>query len=304
MATSVTKAGLKAASDKVLVAGKRDLEIIKLFSTDFSADFAKKGDAIAVEVLSAATEDFGAGKGFAHATNKIAPAAITLSKHKKSTFGIGDGDALDNELDPIWDSIAPLSSEAVLGDIVSDVMGLLTTASAEKKIVQATHATLADFTAVRKAFVNEKKWKLGRSVLVLGTDAYADLLTALPASVTGNGDAVNTGAIARFLGYKAVVESPVVSTAANAWGYIVPDGAIGIAARLFKAFKPGGNLLEAGTITDELTGLVMGTRCVVDADQGETFWSVDCQYGTALTKQTVNDAPNGAPGFFALVTAA
>lgn len=303
MATSVTKAGLKAASDKVLVAAKRDLETIKLFSTDFSADTAKKGDAIAVEVLSAGTEQFGPGAGFAHATNKIAPAQITLNKHSKSTFGIGDGDALDNELDPIWDKICPTSGEAVIGDVVNDIMALLTVAKASDKLVQATFASLADFTAVRKLFINKKAWKLANSVLVLGTDAYASLLNALPASVTGNGDAVNNGAVARFLGYKGVVESPTVSTVGNAWGYIVPDGAIGVAARLHKPLKNGGNLLESGTITDESTGLVMGTRVVVDADQGETFWSVDCKYGADLTKQQNDGVDNGAPGFYALVTA-
>lgn len=299
MATSVTKAGLKAAADKVLVAAGPDLEIIKLFSTDFSTSFGKKGDAVAVEVLSASTEAFGSSAGYAHATNKIAPATITLTKHQKSTFSISDIDALDNELDPTWDKLAPLSAEAVVGDIVKDVMALPTVAQATQTITAANHSTLAHFTSVRKAFVDFKMAKMRSSVLILGTAAYADLLAVLPQSVIGTGDVVQNANIARFLGYKAVIEAPNMSTTSNAWGYIVPDGAIGIAARLVKALKPGGNLLESGYIQDDTTGLVLGTRVVVDADQGECFWTVDANYGCALTKQS----SNGAPGYVAIVSA-
>ena len=299
MATSVTKAGLKAAADKVIVAAGPDLEIIKLFATDFSTSFGKKGDAVAVEVLSATTEAFGSSAGYAHATNKIAPATITLTKHQKSTFSISDVDALDNELDPVWDKLAPLSAEAVVGDIVEDVLALPTVANATNTITAASHTTLAHFTSVRKAFVDLKLAKMSDSVLILSTGAFADLLGVLPQSVIGTGDVIQNASIARFLGYKAVLESPNMSTTSNAWGYIVPSGAIGVAARLVKALKPGGNLLESGYIQDDVTGLVLGTRVVVDADQGETFWTVDCNYGCALTKQS----SNGAPGYVAIVSA-
>lgn len=301
MATSVTKAGLKAASDKVIVALDPVIEELKDFCTDFSPDFAKKGDAVAVEVLSAVTEDFDPanGKGFAHGTNKIAPATITLNKHKKSTFSIGDGDALDNELDPVWDKLSPLSAQAVGNDIIGDVYGLPTVAKAESKITQATHASLGDFMKIYAALVNLKKYQPKDCVLVLTPGAYADLIEHLPASVIGDGNAIKGAVVGAYLGFKSVRVSPNVSTTSNAYGYIVPTGAIGVAARYFKPTKPGGNLLEAGTITSEKTGLVMGTRVVVDADAGETFWTVDCQYGCGLTK----DTSNGAPGFLAIVTA-
>lgn len=297
MATSVTSLGLKAAADKVIIAAGPDIEFIKLFATDFSVDYAKKGDAVAVPVLSATTENFGSGAGYAHGTNKIAPASVSLSSHKKSTFAIGDVDALENELDPIWDKLAPLSAEAIAGDVVDAVMALPTVAAATSTVSQALNG-LSSFIAARAAVKALNTYKLGECALLLSTAAYAELLGALPASVIGTGDVVQSGAIARFLGFKAVVESPNLSTTSNAWGYVVPTGAIAIAARLVKPLRAGGNLLEAGSITDDTTGFVMGTRVVVDADQGEVFWSVDCLFGAALSKNTTN----GAPGYVALVT--
>lgn len=299
MATSVTSQGLKAASDKVLIAATPALEVIKLFTTDFSPDFMKKGDAVAVNVLKAATEDFGAGKGYTHATNTIKPATIALDTHKKSTFGIGDKDALENELDPVWNQLAPTSGRAIAGDIVTKIMSLPTVAGASQKITQATHATLADFTAIWAAAEGKKDIDLSTSVLVLTPAAYANLINVLPASVKGDGSAVTGAVVGQFLGFKSVISSARISTTGNAYGYIIPEGAIGIAARLVKPLKAGGNCLESGSITDEKTGLVMGTRVVVDADQGETFWTVDCLFGAALTKQSSNEAP----GFYAIVTA-
>jgi len=302
MATSVTSQGLKAASDKVLIALKPQLETIQLFTTDFSADFAKKCSAVAVNVISASTENFDPanGAGFAHGTNTIKPATVQLSTHKKSTFCIGDGDALENELDPCWSKFGPAAGRAIAGDIVSAIMALPTVANAEASIVQANYSTLAHFTEIWAAFENKNAFSPADCVLLLTPAAYAALLNVLPANVKGDGGAALASAqIGQFLGWKAVLPSANLSTTSNAYGYIVPSAAIAVAARLFKPLKAGGNLLESGSITDENTGLVMGSRVVVDANAGETFWNVDCLFGAALTKQN----SNGAPGYYAIVTA-
>ena len=79
----------------------------------------------------------------------------------------------------------------------------------------------------------------------------------------------------------------------------MPEGAIATANRIVTPVREGGNLIEFGTFTDDLTGFGFGTRVVVDADQGTCSWTVDCLFGCALTKQT----SNGAPGFYQLITA-
>ena len=303
MATSVTSAGLKAGADKCILAARPYLEKIALFSTNFSAATAKQYDALAVEVLASSSEDFGVGAGYTHPTNTIKPATITLSAHRKSTFTIGDVDALTNELAPCWAEMGPKAGEAIGKYVVQTIMGLLTYSAATAQITQATTASLADFTALHAAAIG-KDLDPAQCVLILEPVTYSNLLAVLPQYVLGSDEAVRTGMIGRFLGFKAVVCSPNCSKAStasanNGFGFIVPEGAIASANRVVTPVREGGNLIEFGTITDEATGFSFGQRVVVDADQGTCSWSVDTLFGTALSLQS----SNGAPGFYQLITA-
>ena len=303
MATSVTSQGLIAGADKVILAARPFLEFTKLFSTNFAALPSTQYSGIAVNVLAASSEDFGSGAGYTHPTNTIKPATITLSAHRKSTWTIGDKDALQNELAPCWAEIGPKAGEAIGKYAVQTIMGLLTYDKADAQITQATHATLADFTALWAAAV-AKGLDPTQCVLLLEPGAYANLLAVLPVNVIGTDEVIRSGMIGRFLGYKAVVASPnlsVASTASanNAYGAIVPEGAIACANRIVVPVREGGNLIEFGSVTDDATGFAFGSRIVIDADQGTCSWSVDCLFGAALSKQS----SNGAPGYYQIISA-
>lgn len=287
MATSVTSAGLKAAADKIIIASRPSLEILRLFSTDFSVDNAKKGSGVAVEVLSATAGDFGAGNGYTKSTNKIAPANVVLNKHKKSTFTIGDIDALENEFAPVWSNLGPVAGKAVAAAAVADVCAVLTAASAKATVTNSA-ATLADFCEIRAGVVAEGL-DPADCTLLLKPATYATLLSVLPANVLGADEAIRRGQIGAFLGFKAVIEAP--SIAGEVKGYVVPTGAVAVAARTVQPVKQGGNLVEFGTIQDEETGFVFGQRVVIDADQGTCSWTVDSLYGCALAYASDNGAP-------------
>jgi len=304
MATSVTSQGLVAAADKVILSARPYLEFTKLFSTNFEPVAGAHYNGIAVNVLAANSENFGPGAGYTHPTNTIKPATVTLAYHRKSTFTIGDVDAITNELAPVWASLAPKAGEAVAKFAVETIMGLLTYSAATAQITQATTASLADFTALHAAAI-KKGLDPTQCVLILEPVVYSKLLAVLPQYVIGTADALRSGMIGQFLGFKAVVCSPncsVVSAAtpaSNGFGFIVPEGAIAVANRVVLPAKEGGNLVEFGTVTDEATGFSFGQRVVIDADQGTCSWSVDALFGVALSKQT----SNGAPGFYQLITA-
>ena len=304
MATSVTSQGLVAGADKVILAARPYLEFIKLFSTNFKAENSQQYNAVAVNVLAASSEDFGVGAGYTHATNTIKPATVTLNKHRKSTFTIGDVDAITNELAPCWSEMGPKAGEAIGKYVVQQVMALLTYTNATAQIVQATHASLADFTALHAAAI-KKELDPAQCVLILEPVTYSNLLAVLPSYVIGTADALRSGMIGAFLGFKAVVCSPncsvvsAVTPASNGFGFIVPEGAIATANRIVTPVREGGNLIEFGTISDEATGFAFSQRVVVDADQGSCSWSVDTLFGAALSLQS----SNGAPGFYQLITA-
>lgn len=304
MATSVTSQGLVAGADKVILAARPYLEFTKLFSTNFQAVGSTQYSGIAVNVLAASSENFGAGAGYTHPTNTIKPATITLSSHRKSTFTIGDVDALTNELAPCWAEMGPKAGEAIGKYVVQQIMSLLTYSAATAQITQATTSSLADFTALHAAAIS-KDLDPAQCVLILEPVTYSKLLAVLPQYVIGSDEAVRTGMIGRFLGFKAVVCSPncskvsAATPASNGIGFIVPEGAIASANRVVTPVREGGNLIEFGTITDEATGFAFGQRVVVDADQGTCSWSVDTLFGAALSLQS----SNGAPGFYQIKTA-
>lgn len=303
MATSVTSLGLVAAADKVILASRPYLEFIKLFSTNFDSANSAQYNAIAVPVLAASSEDFGPGAGYTHSTNTIKPATVTLSAHRKSTYTIGDVDAIKNDLAACWGEMGPKAGEAIGKYVVQTVMGLLTYDKATAQITQATHATLGDFTALRAQAI-KKGLDPDQCVLTIEPVAYSNLLAVLPANVLGDDEAIRSGMLGRFVGFKAVVCAPNMSLASaadanNAWACIIPEGAIATANRIVLPVREGGNLIEFGTITDEATGFAFGQRVVVDADQGTCSWSVDCLFGAALSKQT----SNGAPGFYQVISA-
>lgn len=304
MSTSVTSAGLKAAADKVIIAARPVVEMIKLFSTSLTAEASKKGSGVAVEVLNAVAGDFGASNGYTKSAGTIKPATVILNKHKKASYTISDTDALENELDPVWGSLAPTAAKAVAKAAVVDAMALLDYQNA-KAVATAAHASLANFAAIR-AIAEANGLNPEDCTLVLTPAVYAELLGLLPANVLGTGTAVVAGNIGQFLGFKAVIDAPNASTASaegvnKGFGFIVPTGALAVAARVVKPLKAGGNLLESGTITDDETGFSFGTRVVIDADQGETTWSVDCLYGAALTYDAATN-PN-APRYVQLAVA-
>ena len=113
MATSVTSQGLVAAADKVILSSRPFLEAVKLFSTNLKPVNGAQYSAIAVNVLAASSENFGAAAGYTHPTNTIKPATVTLANHRKSTFTISDVDALTNELAPCWAAMPGKAAEGV-----------------------------------------------------------------------------------------------------------------------------------------------------------------------------------------------
>ncbi len=302
MATSVTRKGLVAVSDKVILAARPALELIKHVTTDFSTEKGEKYNTINVKVLSATAADWARGsQNYVTATNKIDHADVALNKHKKSTYGLNDLDCLEDEMDAVWAKLGPKAGQALSKEIVTSVTSLLTAAAADKSVATSI-ATLADCSAIRSK-VEAEGYDPADCTLMLKPDAYDALIALLPNGVVGNGAVIDSGIVGARLGFKGIINAPTCKFAEKGVGFVVPTDAIAIAGRYVKPVQIGGNLIEAGEVIDEETGLVMGQRVVVDPGNGEIYWTLETLFGVALTKQTHGGVANGAPGFLALATA-
>lgn len=313
MATSLTKKGLVAVSDKIIIAAQPALELVKLFTTDFSPDPAKKGATVNIKVLSATAANFAkTSQNYVTSTNSIKYADVTLDKDKISVYTLDDLEVIEDELNPIWGSLGPTAGRAIGKAFIGDVTGLLTYSAAERQKTIAV-STFADFVKIRAA-VEAENYDPADCVVILEPVTYAALISLMPASVVGEGGVVNSALIGQRLGFKAIIEGPTISKASGAAvsgvspqkgvGFVIPTNAIAVANRYKAPIKGAtGNLVEAGYAMDEETGLVIGTRVVVNQADGECSWSSEALYGVALTKQTIGGASNGAPGFLQLITA-
>lgn len=312
MASNLNKKGLVAASDKIIIAAQPALEMVKLFTTDFSVDPGKQYQTVTVKVLEGEAHDFvKSTANYVTGKGKADYADIVLANHKVSNWTFDDLDALEDDLAPVWDNIGRAAGRALGKAFVKSATDLLTYSAAEAQKTVAT-STFANFVKFRSQ-VEDAGYDPADCVLLLEPSTYDTLLGLLDYHTTGQSEVVEGGIIGRRLGFAAILNAPNISKASSASaekgiGFAVPTGAIGFANR-YKAPVKGavGNLIEAGYTVDEETGIVIGTRVVVNQDDGEVTWNAETLFGTALMKQThtINGTAtaNSAPGFVQLVTA-
>lgn len=309
MSTSLTKKGLITASDKVIVAARPALEIISQFTTDFSDEAVKPGTGIAVDVLTATAETFDKDSAnYGHATGVIKNFQVATDIRKKSTFALDDLDVLEDETAHCWSKFGPVSGRAVAVELVKSVTGKLTRTARDAAITLGG-STLADFLALSAYIEGNEKIDPSTCVLLLEPSTHKLLCSLLTASVVGDGGVIRGVAIGQALGFKAIYSAPTVnrdSAAANdgkGKGSIVPENALAIVNRVVKPLKGAvGDLVEYGEFTDEISGVTLTERVVVDQKRGEAYWTSEGLFGSKLTKIDASGNATGAPGYFQIVT--
>lgn len=302
MASSLTKKGLLTASDKYILGARPSLEIIKNFTTDFSADAVKPGTGVVVDVVKAAAETFNASSAnYTHTTNSSTPITVATNLRKKSTFELDDIDFIEDETAAALTGNAVAAGRAVGAELVKAVTGLLTrTARAAAETMSGF--TLNDFFKLRAACEKTSGSWAGADpstcVMLLEPVTYSALCSVLNAGIVGDGSVVRGAIIGQALGFKAVYSAPTISTDSAAdndgkgKGFIVPENAIAVVNRIVKPAKGvAGNLVEFGTTTDEVTGFTHTQRVVIDAAQGKVFWTTEALFGARLTYSSSNGAP-------------
>ena len=306
MATSsLTKKGLLAAADKVIIGARPALELVSQFTTDFSAEAVKPGTGVAVDVLKAGTatfvkgtNDYGTGN-----TGTVKNITVTTDIRKISSFMLDDLDALEDETSHLWDKFGPAAGRAIGADLVKSVTGKLTRTNRADAYTLAGSPALGDFFKIR-GYIEGKGIDPSTCVLLLEPTTYSLLCSLLNAGIVGDGSVVRAGIIGQALGFKSVFSGPTISTDGAAAsdgkgkGFVVPENALAVVNRVVKPIKGvAGGLLEYGVSTDEVSGVSISQRVVYDAKAGECWWSAEGLFGSKLT---LADS-NGAPGYYQIV---
>lgn len=302
--SSLTSPGLKSLGDKAIIKLRPYLEKLGAFTTDFSGDFLGKTKYVSVPVIAGTAETFAhTTANYAHTTGTLKFADVACTTHKKCTFSLDDVDCLEIEDAPMWEKFAQASADVVGKALVEAAMGKLTYAKRAGTITCST-VTLANVAAIA-ADVMGKGINPADCALLLRPAEFFTLVGLLPASAYGDGDVLKSGVIdGSLFGFKSIQAAPNASNASAAdatagIGFVVPQGALAVAARLPK--PPKGGYIEIGEHVDEVTGFTFGIRVHVDPNEGETFLNVESLFGCELTKDDAGT--NGAPGFYQVVNA-
>ena len=310
MATSLTKKGLLAASDKVILAARPALEVISQFTTDFSDEAVKPGTGVAVDVLSATAETFAKGtNNYKHATGTIKPVVVATDIRKKATFSLDDLDCMEDETAHCWSKFGAAAGRPVGVELVKSVTGKLTRTARTAAITLGGDA-LGNFLDIAAYMEKTAGIDPSTCVLLLEPSTHKKLCAVLTASVVGDGGVIRGVQIGQALGFKAIYSAPTISRDSAAdndgkgKGFVVPENAIAIVNRTVKPAKGvAGDLIEFGTFTDEVSGITMTQRVVVDAGDGEIFWTAEGLFGSKLTKLDSSGNATGAPGYYQIVVA-
>lgn len=301
--SSLTSPGLKTTADKTIIALRPYLEKLTGCALDFSADFLGRTKYVSVGVVAGSAETFNASSAnYGHSTGTLKYVDVSCSTHKKCTFDLTDVDCLEVEDSPLWSQFAKASAEKVGPEIVKAAMALLTYGDREaKKTLSAV--TVAGVCGLAGA-VMDAGYNPEMCTLYLKPATFFTLVGLLPNSVLGSADVLKTGRInGALFGFGSVQASPNISTydaeaTQYGLGFVVPDGAIAVAARIPKPPKGGEGYVEIGEHRDEVTGFSLGLRVHVNPDKGSTFLNVESLFGARLTK----DGSNGAPGYIQVVS--
>ena len=301
MSTSLTKKGLITASDKYIIGARPALEIVKNFTTDFSPDAIRPGTGVVVDVIKADAEDFAKDSAnYTHATNKSTPVTVAADIRKKSTYSLDDLDCIEDETAAALAGNAVAAGRAIGREIVKSIVSKLDYANRLAALNLAGN-TLADFFALRGLLENgDASWNgidPMDCVLLLEPVTYSALCSVLHNGIVGDASVVRGAIIGQALGFKAVYSAPNILTesasgVSNGQGSIVPSGAVAVVNRVVQPAKGvAAGLIEYGETTDEVSGMTMTQRVVVDAGNGEIFWTTEALFGTKLTYASGNGAP-------------
>ncbi len=278
-----TNTSLEIYGNKVIEELRYLLSSIFAFSIDLSPSPLQKGKSVRVPKISgsnaaefnASTNNYDAG-----AVSDLEDIVVTFNKRPLAKHAIDDEQVM-NYPASWWETKGIADAAAVALSVLTDVIGLVTPgnfgdAAADKLSLSLAGFSLDNMGDVRAAAV-KKKLRPAMATLVLNPDFYSRLCAKLDAKTLGSASAIEDGILRRVLGFRQIVECPIL----EAPGFVCHPDAIGFANRYLAPKNPKVYSYSA-PVTDEETGLTIGIREFEAPATGISSISAECAYGRAV----------------------
>ena len=219
---------LEIAGNSVVYSLGRELAKIDEFAHDFAPDYNAVGGVVKMPIISAQAGVFDATNNNYEQSSTIGTASITLNKQYVAGFEVTPQQMSDGlgAYAGLFNQLGADAGRAIARSVEAAVVGLV---EDDNVATPATLAlTKAGFAGLYKTAM-DGELAPSNSVLVLNPTAYSKLIEVLGMDVVHLENAVETGKIDNFLGFKRILCSASVDS--DILGFIAERGAIGVAGR-------------------------------------------------------------------------
>lgn len=291
--TTLTSLAGRIAAESAIQAATAAITPIKNFARSFKEAEAQKGASIRVPIFDGApAKDFDkATANYAGTDKDVYGVDVLINQHLVKPVEYDDIDFVECPVD-FWQGAGVTIGDAIGRGAVARTMALVNKTaipktgegfSAANEVVFA-NPNKAKFAQLRAACA-AVGIKPGETTALLDPVYFATMLAELDSSIYGGAEAIRNGSIPALFGFKAITECGELTTdeGENLVGALVPTNAIAIAGRYL---KPQSKYDEAGTATDESTGLTIGFRRFGDLKTGENYLAGEILFGAKLIQPT------------------
>ena len=258
---------------------------LNVFSRNFSAEAAQRGDKIKVLSTPAqdAAVDFNPATGYASEQNaNTAMVEIAIDKHKKVDWSLTDKELstmpqLDLEI------FGRQKGFQLAKAVIQDIWGSVTLANYGAAAFTGAASTFdADDVVDIAKICDDSDWPEAMRSLVLSNAYHAALRkdNALQdASALGSDEVIRTGRVPSIDSFGAVYRSNLIpANGQNLVGFAAYPDALAVAMR-YLAPQEGNTYFQAAALTDPASGLTIGVRDFYDNVLGKRTKVLECVYG-------------------------
>lgn len=290
MATTITSLALDIASDASVSAAKKALAPIMKFAKSFAAAEGEVGNVVKVPVFENLTAaEFGSGNNYTSATDAgVAGKNIELNSHPWASKRLLPDDAMETAAGKDWTAQVTVNSvHAVAKAVVAKAL-LAAMKEGTGSLTLTGNTATAKVAKCRKEAIAAGIDPMN-ATLLLPSELYTDLISELPATTIGVGDAIVNGSIEKLFGFGYIAELTDEVSYTNESNkkvtldaMVVENTAIGVATRL--PIVQNADKFDVSDLIEETSGIAIRIRATGSNDVDAKFLGAEVIDGCGVLK--------------------
>ncbi len=257
---------------------------LRAFSTDFSSEFTERGKTVHVPLIGAANKSYDfEGSYSQNADSSVDTIPVQLTQHKVQSLHLTDKEYSESSVISL-ERLAKSKARQLAQDVLQDIWGAITVANFGAEAIAAVAAANFDAAKVlklREACAGVNMPVTERSLIL--DDAYYSALLGDPKIsqsylVQVSQPAFQEARIPRIYGFDVHETTILPENGEKLVGFAAHPRGLAIANRYLTPLRPEA-YLEAGPVTDPVTGITLGYRRYYDNDSGKEIAAFECVYG-------------------------